>query len=248
MKTFSYTVCFGACVCGLVCVARADETSPATAVIDKAIKAQWGTRRVAPDGALICTIKTRLRNAKLDYTLSSKLTLQGIDHYRAESNGVYAEIHIRQVMVLSGEEGWSKNRDVVTELIDLSNLKSKVYRKAVSLMPWYLKTQGFKIGAAVDATIGGRPATAIKIIGPDEGEFRLFFDKQTDLLVQLTTSYEMGDRTEMQTTTFADYKDFGGIKMATRIETKYGDALIIEETLMDVTRVNTVSPSAFAKP
>ncbi len=65
------------------------------------------------------------------------------------------------------------------------------------------------------------PPSILKVTGPDGKDFTLFFDKESGLPVKLagTVMASRARRTNMEIT-FGDYKDFDGIKKATKIEVK----------------------------
>jgi hypothetical protein len=61
----------------------------------------------------------------------------------------------------------------------------------------------------------------LKVTGPDGKDFTLFFDKESGLPVrQVARILSFQGEEYTSETTFADYKDFDGIKKATKITVK----------------------------
>jgi len=111
-----------------------------------------------------------------------------------------------------------------------------VYRAigAMTLLP--LRSKEFKVEAAGDKQVGGKPAAGLKITGPDRKDFTLYFDKESGLPVLLVAKVVGFDGNEFtQETTYADYKEFAGIKKATKIVAKRDGEKFIEEQIFNWT-------------
>src|SRR5262249_22918297 len=107
----------------------------------------------------------------------------------------------------------------------------------------------FKLEAASEDQVAGKPAVGIKVTGPDNKDFRLFFDKETGLPVKLTAKVVgfMGEEVD-QETTFADYKDFQGIKKATKINSKRNGEKFLDQQISDFKVLDKVDPKTFTEP
>jgi hypothetical protein len=90
----------------------------------------------------------------------------------------------------------------------------------------------------------------LKITAPDGKDFTLFFDKETGLPVKEVAQLDLpGGREVTEETTFSDYKDFGGIKKATRIEVKsFGFGSGSSQIVTDFQVLDKVDDGTFAKP
>ena len=113
-----------------------------------------------------------------------------------------------------------------------------------------VKRNDFKYQAAGEGKVGDRPALARKITAPDGKDFTLFFDKQTGLPVKEVAQLEIpGGREATAETTFSDYKDFGGIKKATKIEVKTtGFGSGFSQVITDFEVLDKVADGTFAEP
>ena len=211
-------------VLGLGQLAAADDEY-AKAVIDKAVKALGGAEKLGAVKAVRWKTKGKIKinrnNDESDF--STTVTAQGIDKVRQEFEGEYRGNVVKSVTVIDGDKGWRKSRGETNPLEgdQLANSKRSAYLQLVPEMPQLLKGDGFKVEAGHEEKVGRKPAPVLKVTGPDGKDFQLFFDKESGLPVKLTATVMGRQGNEFaQETTFANYKDFNGIKRATKIETK----------------------------
>ena len=116
-----------------------------------------------------------------------------------------------------------------------------------TLLP--LKHKGFKIEASGDKQVGGQPAVGLKVTPPDGKEFTIYFDKESGLPIQLVAKVVgfMGEEFT-QETTLADYKEFSGIKKATKSSSKRDGEKFIETQLTEFKVHDRVDPKTFEEP
>jgi hypothetical protein len=120
----------------------------------------------------------------------------------------------------------------------------------VSTFPIFAKGKGFKIDTAGEEKVGDKPAAVLKVIGPDGQDFKLFFDKESGLLVKQVASVpEFGPEGEFtQESTYSDYKDFDGIKRATKLELKRDGEKFLSSELVEFKLIDKVEPDTFTQP
>ena len=153
--------------------------------------------------------------------------------------------------VLSGDKGWRKFGDTGMELDKdgVANEKRILYLQVIPVTLVPLKGKGFKVEAAGSEKFGDKPAAILKITGPDGKDFKLYFDQESGLPVKLVAKV-IGFMNEefTQETTFAGYKDFDGIKKATKVEGKRDGEKFIEQNIADFKPVEKVDAKTFAEP
>src|SRR6185437_16689344 len=90
-------------------------------------------------------------------------------------------------------------------------------------MLFELKDSKFKTEAVDDETVGGKPAAGVKVTAPGGKDFTIYFDEATSLPVKVVVEMQ-GPKSIgqgfTQETYFSDYKEFGAIKRAKKIEMK----------------------------
>src|SRR5262249_13943014 len=150
-----------------------------------------------------------------DSNFNSQVTVEGLDHIRSEFEGEFGGMAVKGALVLNGDKGWRKFGDMTMELDKdtVASEKRNLYLQVIPITLVQLKGNTFKTEAAGEDKVGGKPAATVKATGPDGKDFTISFDRETGLPVKVVAKVRgfMGEDFT-QETTFADYKDFGGIK------------------------------------
>ncbi len=230
--------------------ARGDDKEVA-AVLDKAIAALGGEEKLAKAATATWKGKGTITFGDNDNPIKTTTTIQGLDKHRAEFEGTFNDNDVKGVTVIAGDKGWRKFNDDVMELDgdDLAAEKRRAYLQAAPMTILPLKGKGFKVESKPDEKVGDRPAAVLKVTGPDGKDFTLFFDKESGLPVKLVATvrgFQGEDFT--QETTFADYKDFGGVKKATKVDSKRDGMKFVSTELADFKVLDAVAPGTFDEP
>jgi hypothetical protein len=221
--------------------ARADDPS-AKAILDKAIKALGGEAKLAKIDAF--SWKAKVTFGQSGQEMDAEVIFKGLDHMR-RAYGV-------NLVVLAGDKGWRKVGDASRELSDavIASEKRSIYLQVIPIVLLPIRRNDFKYEAAGEGQVGGKPALALKITAPDGKDFTLFFDKDTGLPAKEVARLDVpGGREAIAETTFSDYKDFGGIKKATKIEvTTTGFGSGFSQVITDFEVLDKVADDTFAEP
>jgi hypothetical protein len=229
---------------------RADDTDP-SAVLDKAIKATGGEEKLRKIDAIAWKSKLAITFNDNTNEFTGHTTLQGLDHYRSEFEGEFGGNPFKGVTVLNGDKGWRKFGDNKMELEGdaLANEKRQVYLQAIPSLLVPLKGKGFKLESAGEEKVGDKPAAGIKVTGPDGKDFTLYFDKESGLPVKVVAKVVgFGGEEFTQTTIYKEYKDFDGIKKATKAESKRDGEDFIKSEVSEFKVLDKVDPKAFSEP
>jgi hypothetical protein len=229
---------------------RADDKDPKP-ILDKAIKALGGEETLKKAEAVTWKSKGTITINGNENKFRIQATVQGLDRYRSEFDGEFDGNEFKAVAVLNGNKGWRRFGDNNMEMDEdaVANEKRSVYLQVVPMRLLPLKDKGFKLEAGGDEKVGDKPAVSIKATGPDGKDFRLYFDKESGLPVKLVAKV-IGFQGEeyTQETTYANYKDFNGIKKATKVESKRDGDDFIKSELDEFKIVDKVDPKTFAEP
>ena len=227
-------------------LARADDQD-VKSILDRAIKALGGEEKLAKAEAFTWKSKGIVIFNGNENESSNQVTVKGLDHYRRE----FGNDQFHGVIVVSGDKGWRKFGDDVRELEGdmLANEKRSVYLHVIPITLVALHGKGFKVEPAGEEKVGDKPASTLKITGPDGKDFTLSFDKESGLPVKQVARV-VGFQGQEQTleTTFADYKDFDGIKKATKIEIKRDGEKFQTMNLTEFKVLDKVDPDTFTEP
>jgi len=197
------------------CVPARGDDPKVTTILDKAIIALGGEEKLAKITAFkwVGTVTFNVNGD--ERTNDVEFTVDGLDHLRREWG--------RNLMVVAGDKAWQKRGDSFRELMAdaVAREKRNIYLQVIPVTLVPLKGKGYTCEAAGEEKVGEKPAVLVKVTAPDGKDFTLFFDKETGLPVKEVAQLEIPGGREVTTeTTFADYKDFGGIKKATKIAFK----------------------------
>ena len=222
-----------------------------TAVLDKAIAALGGAEKLAKAGTATWKGKGTISFGDDDNPIKTTTTVQGLDKHRAEFEGTFGGNEVKGVTVIAGDKGWRKFNDDVMALDgdDLAAEKRRAYLQAAPMTILPLKGKGFKVEMAPEEKVGDKPAAGVKAKGPDGKEFTIYFDKESGLPVKLVATvrgFQGEDFT--QETTYADYKDFGGVKKATKVDSKRDGMKFVSTELADFKVLDAVEPGTFDEP
>jgi hypothetical protein len=227
------------------CVPARGQDPKATAILDKAITALGGEERLARITAFkwVGTVTFNVNGD--ERTSDVEFTARGLDHLRRQFG--------LNLMVVAGDRAWQKVGDrAARELMadGVAREKRNIYLQVIPVTLVSLKGKDYKCEAAGEEKVGDKPAAVIKVTAPDGQDFTLCFDKETGLPVKEVAQMQIPGGREVTTeTTFTDYKDFGGIKKATKIAFKsigFGNGG--SQAINDFQVLEKVPDDAFAEP
>jgi hypothetical protein len=229
--------------------ARADDAT--NAVLDKAIKALGGAEKLGKLETITWKSKGKITFNDNDNDVSIQATAQGLDHFRSEFEGEFGGNKVKGVSVINGTKAWRKFGDETMEMDAdaLANEKRTLYIQLTPILILPLKEKGFKVEMAGEEKVGDKPAAVLKVTGPDGKDFKLFFDKESGLPVKLTATVVGFNGEEfVQDTSYSDYKDFAGIKKATKVESKRDGQKFISQEITEFKALDKPAPRTFAEP
>jgi hypothetical protein len=236
-------------VCGLTFPLLADDA--AKAILDKGISALGGEEKLKKIEAITWKSKGKLKFGDNENEFTAQSTAQGLDHYRSEFNSEFNGNPFKAIGVIKGDKGWRKFGDNKMEIEgdDLANEKRRLYLQIIPATLVPLAGKGYKIEAAGEDKVGGKPASGLKATGPDGKDFTIFFDKASGLPVKMVAKvvgFDGQDYTEEQT--YESYKDFGGIKKATKLEAKRDGERFLVSEVTEFKVLDHVDPKLFSEP
>ena len=250
MKRFSSLTLVCVLVAGMGYPARADEQE-AKAVIDKAIKAMGGEEKLSRIKAFSAKGKGTVFFDGKEIPFTFEMKSQGIGQYRSAYEGEVDGNKFEGLTVLDGDKGWKKLGDDTKKLEadELANEKRIAYIDVVPILMLPLKGKDFKVASAADEKVGGKPAATVVVTGPDGKDFTMYFDKESGLPMRLKGKVVDDEGKEFtQDTTFETYKDFDGIKVCTKFQTKRDGEQFVDVEGMEFKALDKLEPDTFAEP
>jgi hypothetical protein len=250
MKKFLGAVFVALLISGASRPVWADEKDT-TAIIDKATMALGGEEKLTKANVVSWKSKGTLTLNGNDSEISTRVTFQGLDHYRVEFEVKSADNEFKGVTVVNGDKGWRKfgDMDQDIEAGDIATEKRRLYIQAIPALLVHLKSKDFKTEAAAEEKVGDKPAAVIKVTGPDGKDFKLYFDKESGLPVRLVAQViGFGGDEFTEDTTYSNYKDFDGIKKATKVSSKHDGDKFVDVEVSEFKVLDKVGPETFSQP
>ncbi|HEV3022278.1 MAG TPA: hypothetical protein VGX76_07410, partial [Pirellulales bacterium] len=136
--------------------------------------------------------------------------------------------------------------EIEKEDLDIEKRLAFLQVVADTLVP--LKGKGFQLEAAGEEKVGDADAVGIKVTEPDGKDFKLYFDKATGLPVKLVVKLALLGQEFTQETTYGSFRDFGGVKTATKIEAMRDGEKWLDAEVTDFKLLSQVDPAMFAEP
>jgi len=229
---------------------RADEKDPG-AILEKAIKATGGEEKLNKLDAMSWKTKATVRINGENNPFSADSTVQGLDRYKTEFEVEFGGNSVKGVVVISGSKGWAKFGDQTMDMEEdrIANEKRMVYLQVIPTKLVILKEKGYKLEAADEQKVLDKPAVGIKVTGPDGKDFTIYFDKESGLPARIVARVIGFDGQEFtQETTVTDYKEFDGIKKATKSESKRDGEDFVKAEVSDFKVLDKVDAKTFAAP
>jgi hypothetical protein len=230
--------------------ARADEKD-AQAVLDKAIKALGGAEKLGAVKAATWKGKGKINFGGNESEFALTSTAQGLDNFKSEFEGEFGGNKVTGVTVLAGDKGWRKFGDMGMDLDKdgVASEKRNLYLQMIPITLVQLKGKDFKVEAAGTEKVSGKPAAVLKVTGPDGKDFKLFFDEASGLPVkQVAKVAGFTGEDVLQETTYDGYKDFNGIKKATKTASTRDGEKFLDLEVTEFKPLDKVDAKTFAEP
>jgi hypothetical protein len=233
-------------------VARASDDD-ARGVVEKAIKSQGGADKVA---------KLRIMRIKAEGTINLVPGQPAIpfviedwwrmpDQYKTTSQFELGGKKVNQTQALDGETGWMQfdgmTQDMPKEAV--AEMREQQYAENLDRLG-FLKDKGIDLTALGESKIDGRAAAGVLIKSKGHRDVKLWFDKETGLLVKREHKVlDSGTGKEVsQEVVFSDYRETDGVKHY-RALTAYRDRQkIIEAKVREIEFFDKLDRKVFAKP
>jgi hypothetical protein len=235
-------------VLGFGAQARAADDKDTKAILDKAIKALGGEDKLSKVKAFQSKGKGKITFGDMENDFTIESTVQGLDHCRQIFEGEFGGNKVRGEMVLAGDKGYRDFGGMKMEFDkdNLVNEKRTIYLQVLPMTLLPLKDKEYKLEAAAEEKVGDKAAVGVKVTGPDKKDFTIYFDKESGLPVKLVAKVVgfMGDEF-VQETMFAGFKEFDGIKKATKIENHRDGKKFLEQEITEFKVLDKVDPKTF---
>jgi outer membrane lipoprotein-sorting protein len=193
----------------------ADKREELRPIVEKALKVA-SVEKLQSLRAWSIVLKVIARHENL-HTGTRRIFVQLPDQYRLdfESSKVLMDDNspVKWSIVLNGRKGW-RNDTGQTEEISAEEVSRQ--RVQLQLQPSWsryvarLRDPSYQQASIPETTVGGKTAVGVELTHEERPPVRLYFDKETALLLKVEGRQKDGQKGEI---TFSDYRDVGGIQV-----------------------------------
>jgi hypothetical protein len=232
---------------------RADDAALPAAILDRAIKALGDEAKLNKFQGLMLKGKGVYHDAgSPDVPFTGTWYTQGLDKARTliqiEAKGGKSQ----SLTVVNGDRGWNKegNQEAATmDKDELAEEKENLYFNWVTLLA-PLKGKSFKLTPLDEVKVDGRPAVGFTVTQPGRRDIKLYFDKESNLLVK--SEREVRDpsskQKHLEETLFSNYREADGIKIAMKFSVKSDGQPQADAELSEAKLHEKLDEKLFAKP
>jgi hypothetical protein len=240
------------CAVLLLCGGLASAQDTPREIVQRAIKAHGGEDKL---GRITCDkVKVQgvlhIGNDDVPFTAETFVQLPG--QFKNTVNLTVNDSKIVLVQILNGEKAFvtkDGQPQKITDAMDREMRETIHLERAVRLVP-LLTDKGFELTALDETKVNDQPVNAVKVAMKGHKDLRLYFDKQTNLLVK--TEHMHDDPKEgkevKQEEYYGTFKDLGGgFTRPTRVTAYRDGKKIMDAQLLEVKYLEKI-PEAEFKP
>jgi hypothetical protein len=230
----------------VACRSEAEDDDAARALVVKAIHALGAETRIAKLKAFKLTFKANVYARGGKFTVAGESAIQGTDQIRTVINEPASSYK-----VLNRDKGWVKIGDMLMDMAvnEVKAAQDDVHEQWVrTLVP--LEDKAYTLSSLGESKVDDVPALGIRVSCEGHKDVSLYFAKGTFLLLKSEMKIKDDETGKEVNREFinSDFKEIGSRKEPTRFVIKKDGKLFMEVDVKDITRVEKLDDSIFAKP
>lgn len=222
-------------------------------VVERAVGAHGGAERLARARAEKVRLQGKIflpgKDALVSFTAESTLQLPARFKYAARLNVANDQTN-SLVQIIDGDRAAVMVDGQPQQLSPpaLAELRKTLHlQRVVRLVP-LLTEAGFELTPLGESKVNNRVVFGVKVSAKGQKDLRLYFDRETGLLIKTEHNIQDGSKEVLQEEFYGDFKDFGGIRRWTRIAAFRDGKKLLEAEVLDVRYFDKIDDAEFAKP
>ena len=227
-----------------------EAVSPAD-IIRKAIRAQGGKEKVTRISCYRGKSSGRLTINDTVFPVTIAFWHKSPHFMKVSADVVVDGEIVVDTLVVSGTQGWHKRDEVVRELseIQVEAAQEGFYKYQVLQLFPLLENPSFKLFKLGESRIEDRVAIGLSVASQGHRELKLYFDKETGLLIKCDSqTLGRGLKMVLQEEFFRDYRDFEGLKFPWKNLVLWNGKKHLEDELTELRFLEKMDPNEFNKP
>ena len=230
----------------------ADETKAARQIVDRAITAVGGAKRLASQQSLSGTSRGTIQLGDAQHNIENSWTVQGLDKLHWKSDLTAGDQTLNIVLVLDGKRGWiqgngQKSSELKADLLTPLRQGFIGLRLVETLTP--LLDRETKLAPLGELKVDDTPTVGVKVTRKGMPEMDLYFDKKTHLPAKAEMRMtESGKVEATYTAFFTEYKKVAGQLVFTRLTVKRDDKIVLTMLRSNIESKATATEGTFGEP
>lgn len=227
----------------------AQAQSEPRAIVEKAIEAHGGAAVLDKFVAGRAKSKGTIVLQNMDFPFTSSRVYQTPGRMRTTFELVAANLGRPVTCIINGDRVASFAGGMAQEMprSQVDELKTAVYVQNLVRLTPLLKDAKYRLAAAGEKSIDGQSAVGIAVTSDGHKEVRLFFDKQTGLLIALERlGHNAQGRAVDQSEFYSGYREASGLKYPTKTLVKQGGKKYLESEITEFKPLEKVDLKEFS--
>jgi hypothetical protein len=216
-------------------------------IIERGIAAQGGEKQLE---RLSKSWRAKIRGKRGKHEVSGEV-VNSAPHKSRLTTSINGWIPFDIVVVDNGEHAWSRIAGITRETIgkDLEEMRDGEYRHHVQNLLPLIREPGFKATLLPETTVANQRASGMRIQSQGHRDIDLYFDNKTGLLMKTQSKLlPAGKPPIVLEKILSDYRDFDGLKLATKFTKFENHKLTSVEEYVDIKFVDHIEDREFDKP
>ncbi len=254
MRRLGYGLLLAGVQLAFVSGLRADDQSEAKPVLEKALKAVGGEKKVTALKTAACKIKMNATEGGQEIVIAVEAAWNGLDQYRLDADAQVAGRSEKMLMIVNKDKGWmqarGKTEDAPKEIPEA--IKGAFYGIRMPQLLAMLKDPSYKLSPLGEDKVDNKPAVGLLVSHKDHKDVRLFFDKESGLPVK--SEVTVNGPNNMDATiecVYSEYKETEGLKQPAKVAMKVnvnGMTIDVKMEVSDLKTEEKADETLFAKP
>jgi len=232
-----------------VSAVRADDREEALAVVDQAIKAHGGQDALAKARSVERESSGQMFVAGKAVPFTDTFTARFPDQLRLDLKASEGGQKLQVLVVVNGDKGWQSTGGAAAELAAerVKELREDGFAYWLTTLVPLKKDDALTLAPLAEAKVNGKPARGVKVSRKGAGDVKLYFDKESHLLVKMERQAAEAGLSVAKEEVYSAHKEFDGVKLPTKIVQSLGGNKFIEITEAKY-KFPKLSDATFAKP
>jgi hypothetical protein len=220
-------------------------------IIEKAIAAQGGVAKVAKLQCMRIKVEGKMDVVPgvldMPFTLEDSWQMPG--QYKTSMTVQLAGKTFSHTQVIDGDKGWMDIMGTINDMPKegLTEMKEQKYAEDLDRFG-FLKEKGFELSFLKEIKIEDKPAVGVLVKSKGHRDVKLYFNKETGLLVKRENKLVEAGKEVAQEVFFSDYQDKDGLKHYQKIVAHRDGKKMLEAKVVELEFFDKLDATVFAKP